>query len=323
MKTARLGDVGEVSRLTLGGGGIGQAWGETSREEAAATLRLAFERGITVLDTAPMYLNCEAIVGETFAGRLPPGVLVTSKCRLGTPQAGQAEAKLTASLEASLRAMRLDHVDVYFLHTNICEDDYVYAVRPDRQDVFATRWRTYEGEFVPAMEKLKAAGKIRHWGITGTGVPGAIVKALKHAPRPSVVQAITNLLDSAGGLRNFAEPAAPRAIIQAAVDNGVGVLGIRAVQAGALTHGIDRALKPDHAELRDFERAAPYRALCRELGWDPAIMAHRYALSMAGVASVILGVKNRVELEQCLEAEARGPLEPALMSRIDGLGLRG
>jgi aryl-alcohol dehydrogenase-like predicted oxidoreductase len=210
MKTAKLGVVGEVSRLTLGGGGIGQAWGETSREEAAATLRLAFERGITVLDTAPLYLNCEAIVGETFAGRLPEGVLVTSKCRLGTPAPGETEGRIAAALEASLTAMRLDHIDIYFLHTNICEDDYVYAVRPDRQDVFATRWRAYAGEFIPAMEKLKAAGKIRHWGITGTGVPGAIVKALKHAPRPAAVQAISNLLDSAGALRNFAEPANPR-----------------------------------------------------------------------------------------------------------------
>jgi aryl-alcohol dehydrogenase-like predicted oxidoreductase len=270
-----------------------------------------------------MYLNCEAIVGETFAGRLPKGVLVTSKCRLGTPPPGETEARVAASLEASLKAMRLDHVDVLFLHTNICEDDYIYAVRPDRQDVFATRWRAYAGEFIPAVEKLKAAGKIRHWGITGTGVPGAIIKALGHSPRPAVVQAITNLLDSAGGMRNFAEPANPRAIIQAAVANGVGVMGIRAVQAGALTGAIDRALKPDHAELRDYALAEPYRALCREIGEDPAVVAHRYALTMEGVDTVVLGCKNRVELEQCLDAEARGPLDPSIMCRIDGLGLRG
>jgi len=55
---------------------------------------------------------------------------------------------------------------------------------------------------------------------------------------------------------------------------------------------------------------------------DPAIVAHRYALSLPGVATVILGVKNRDELRQCLEAEASGPLEPALMAKIDGLGLR-
>jgi aryl-alcohol dehydrogenase-like predicted oxidoreductase len=102
----------------------------------------------------------------------------------------------------------------------------------------------------------------------------------------------------------------------------VGVLGIRAVQAGALTAAIDRTLPPEQADARDYARAAPYRTLCRELGQDPAVVAHRYALAMDGVDSVILGVKNRAELAQCLDAEAQGPLEPELVRRIEALGLR-
>jgi hypothetical protein len=43
---------------------------------------------------------------------------------------------------------------------------------------------------------------------------------------------------------------------------------------------------------------------------------------MEGVDTVVLGVKNREELAECLAAEAAGPLEPALMARIDSLGLR-
>jgi aryl-alcohol dehydrogenase-like predicted oxidoreductase len=322
MKKNSLGPLGPVSVLTLGGGGIGQAWGETSREEAIATLKLAVDRGIDLIDTAPLYRNCEAVVAETFDGKLPQGVRITSKCRLGSPPESEVEARLTKSLDASLAAMRLDHVDLYFLHTNICRDDYVYEVRPDRQYVFATRWSIYADRFVPAMEKLKAAGKIGAWGITGTGVPETIVAALERSKRPAAVQAITNLLDSAGGIRNFREPAEPRTIIAAAKRNGVAVLGIRAVQAGALTSAIDRTLAPEHPESRDFARAAPYRAICRELGEDPAIVAHRYALAMDGVDTVILGVKNRAELEQCLDAEAHGPLDPQLVARIDALGLR-
>ena len=72
----------------------------------------------------------------------------------------------------------------------------------------------------------------------------------------------------------------------------------------------------------DYARAAPFRALCAELGEDPAMIAHRYALGMAGVDTVVLGVKNRAELRQCLEAEAQGALDAALVTRIDGLGLR-
>ena len=93
MRTANLGSLGNVSRLTLGGGGIGQGWGETSREEAIATIKLAIDGGITVIDTAPLYRNCEAIVGETFEGKLPAGIKITSKCRLGSPPAGEVEAK--------------------------------------------------------------------------------------------------------------------------------------------------------------------------------------------------------------------------------------
>jgi aryl-alcohol dehydrogenase-like predicted oxidoreductase len=319
---ARLGPVGEVSRVTLGGGGIGQAWGETSREEAIATVRLAIERGVTLVDTAPMYRHCEAIIGETFAGAPPAGVRFTSKCRLGSPPKADIAARLGASLDASLLAMRLERIDIFFLHTNICADDYAFAVRPDRQDVFATRWSLYVEGFIPAMEALKAAGKIAHWGITGVGTPEAILKALAHAPRPAAVQAISNLLDSAGGMKNFAEPERPREIIAAAVANKVGVMGIRAVQAGALTAQIDRALPEGQADARDYLRAAPFRALCDRIGMDPAVVAHRYALSMPGVDTVILGVKNRKELNECLDAEAAGALEPDLMAQIDALGLR-
>src|SRR5579859_4998465 len=66
MRTATLGPLGEVSRLTLGGGGIGQIWGENTKDEALATLTAAIDGGITVLDAAPMYRNCEAFIGEVF-----------------------------------------------------------------------------------------------------------------------------------------------------------------------------------------------------------------------------------------------------------------
>lgn len=322
MQSATLGPVGTVSRLTLGGGGIGQGWGETTAEEAVATLHHAVDAGITLLDTAPMYGRCEANVFKAFGGKLPSGLRITTKCQLGTPPSGEAERRLTQSLDGSLAAMGVDHVDVFFLHSNICANDYVYRRRAERQDSFAVRWSTYVDEVVPAMEKLRASGKCRHWGITGTGVPPMIVKALNHAPRPAVVQAITNILDSAGGMKQYAEDENPRTTIAEAVKNGVGVLGIRAVQAGALTRALDRTISPNHPESRDYARAAPFRALCAELGEDPAIVAHRYALAMPGVDSVILGVKNVAELDQCLEAERRGPLEPDVMARIDALGLR-
>jgi len=45
---------GSVSALTLGGGGLGQGWGATTRDEAVAAARLALDSGITHFDMAPM-----------------------------------------------------------------------------------------------------------------------------------------------------------------------------------------------------------------------------------------------------------------------------
>jgi aryl-alcohol dehydrogenase-like predicted oxidoreductase len=321
MNSATLGRFGRVSRLTLGGGGIGQIWGETSKAEALATVEAAVDAGIDLLDTAPMYRNCEQFIGEAFGGRLPRGLRVTSKCALGSPPAAEAAQRIRASLEASLGAMKLERVDLYFLHTNICPDDYVYAHGNERRAQLATTWSLYTGEVVPTFESLVREGKIGAWGITAVGVPDTVLRALVHAPRPQAAQVVANLLDSAGSLRRFAEPARPREIARAARAAGAGVLGIRAVQAGALTREIDRSVSPNNPDARDYARAAPFRALCERWGEDPAVVAHRYALSLPGVDTVVLGVKNRIELAQCLGAEAAGPLDREQLRRIDELGL--
>ena len=102
----------------------------------------------------------------------------------------------------------------------------------------------------------------------------------------------------------------------AARANGVGVMGIRAAQAGALTSAIDRPLPADNLEIRDYALAAPFRALCTELGANPAVLAHRYALSL-DIDTLVLGVKNRQELAECVGAATAGPLPPELLARID------
>jgi aryl-alcohol dehydrogenase-like predicted oxidoreductase len=319
MRTTSLGPLTAVSRITLGGGGLGAIWGPTSDDEAEATVHAAIDAGVNLIDTAPMYRNCETVIARAFAGRLPAGVRVTTKCFLGAPPPLEVASRLDASLTASLNAMRLERADVIFLHSNICDDDYVYAHGQSRRDRFATPWSLYAGEVVPALEALKAAGRIGAWGITGVGVPAAILKALGHAPAPDIVQAVANLMDSAGGMRRFAEAAEPRTIIAAAEQRRIGVMGIRAVQAGALTSVMDRELAAEDADGLDFGRAAPFRSLCVELGVDPARLAHRYALTMAGVDTVVIGVKNRATR---IEAEAEGPLPAEIIGRIDGLGLR-
>jgi aryl-alcohol dehydrogenase-like predicted oxidoreductase len=179
-----------------------------------------------------------------------------------------------------------------------------------------TLYATFVEHIRPMFEKLVGEEIIGAWGLTGIGHPDTIIKLLAERPSPAAVQCIANLLDSPGGLKFFDGPARPRDVIAAARANHVGVTGIRAVQAGALTVAIDRPLPADHPEVRDYGRAAGLRRLAAELGDDPAVLAHRYALSL-GIDTLVLGVKNRRELAGCVAAAQAGPLPQELIDRID------
>ncbi len=312
MEMRKFGRLGEISSLTLGGGGIGQVWGPTSREESAATVREAVEAGITFLDVAPSYGNGEAesVIGDAFGGRLPDGVRLSTKCRLGNPVPGEVPTLLERSLDESLARMKLERVDLFFLHNLIIADNAVGSYEGIPRSLFVQAVR-------PAFENLPAKGRIGAWGITGIGVPAEIIETVGDDPPPAAIQVIANLLDSPGALHRFDGPARPREIMAAAYRRGVGVMGIRVVQAGALTDVLDRELPEDHPEMRDYRRAGPFRTLARQMGESPASLAHRYALAMEGIATVVLGVKNRTELRDCVEAAAKGPLDPELVAQID------
>src|ERR1700761_2945641 len=117
MNRHALGSLFDVSTLTLGGGGLGMLWGQTTFDECVATVEDAVAAGINLLDLAPRYGDgkAEEVVGEAFSGRLPDGVRVPSKCNLGEPPPGQIEGILRQSIEASLKRLRLSRLDLFFL----------------------------------------------------------------------------------------------------------------------------------------------------------------------------------------------------------------
>jgi aryl-alcohol dehydrogenase-like predicted oxidoreductase len=291
-------------------------WGQTTFEECVATVHAAVAVGINLLDLAPRYGDgqAERVVGTAFGGRLPAGVHITSKCNLGNPAPDQVERVLRQSIEASLRLLQRDRLDIFFLHSNLVPDGHPMWNAPDVSRL--TPLPLFRSHVRPAFEKLKNEGLIGAWGLTGIGHPDAIIEVLGEDPKPAAVQCIANLLDSPGGLKFYDGPAKPRAVMAAARANKVGVMGIRAVQAGALTAAIDRDLPADHPEVRDYGLAAGFRTLCAEIGEDPAIVAHRYALGLP-IDTLVLGVKNREELAGCVAAAEAGPLPADLVARID------
>lgn len=315
MRVRDFGRMGSVSALTLGGGGIGGVWGVTARDEAVATVRAAVDAGITLLDVAPLYgtadepRRAEHVIGEAFAGKLPDGVRVVTK--VVVEDADDIAKVVRSSLAESLRAMRLERVDFLLHHCDL---------RPPRigprESTFALA--LYQGTLRHLFEELRADGLIDQWGLTATGHPEAVKVALTEDPRPAVIQTVTNLLDSPGSLWNFEPQELPdfSGTRRLAAANGVAVMGIRAAQGGALTNAGEDNLGRQ-AERLDYRRAAPFRDLAERWNENPATIAHRYALSLDCVDTVVLGVKNRAELAECVAAEARGPLTSEELEEID------
>lgn len=317
METRNFGRLGTVSALTLGGGGIGGVWGRTDRTEAVATVHAALEAGITMLDLAPTYgpdHEAERVAGEALASTAA-APMITTKVELPDDEPGGLAQRMVDGLHGSLTRLGREHINLFLLHSQL---------RPAAGGATAKRtvgWDAYLEQVVPAFADLQERGLIREWGITGVGHPDAVVQALTGDPRPAAVQVVVNALDMSGDMWVFGEQEEPRnpVIMQAAVTAEVPVVAIRAVAAGALTDQPDRALPADSPAAADYARAEGFRRLAAELGESPAALAHRYALSVPGVSTVVLGVKNRAELSEVLDAEERGPLGERELAAIGAL----
>ncbi|MBV9328093.1 MAG: aldo/keto reductase [Chloroflexi bacterium] len=322
MQTRTFGRLGVVSALSLGGGGIGGTWGPRTRDESVATVHDAVEAGITLIDVAPAYGNGEAevVIGEAFNGRLPAGIRIATKvalfARWSRVRAMLTERPLTtdglnaaieSSVSESLARLRIPRIDVLFVHDPLIQDDHSAAE-------FGLPSCLYRDVVRPLMARLADEGRIGAWGISATGDVPTVIAALQDDPAPEVAQVEFNVLRSGAATGSSALRPGATELIAAAVLRDVAVMCIRPTESGALTDGFDRAVDDEAAAA--FQRAEPFRQLARELGIPPAALAHRYALTLPGVATVTLGVKNRVELRDALEAEAAGPLPDAIMDRI-------
>ena len=323
MEQRKFKPFGTVSALSLGGGGIGNVWGETTRTESVSAVNLAMESGINHLDLAPMYGKGEAerVVGEALKGKDHSVINLTTKCRLGTLPDSEVYTRLNNSLCRSLETMGVDKVNLFLLHSQLIEDDYQLPFLNEHRATNATTLSCYYNAVIPAFEMLKKEGKIDHWGI-GLGQEEALIKAINYEHPPEAMQCAVNILNSIGAIGYISEKPNPNLVLAECQKKDIPILAIRAVQAGALTSNMDREPNPsgmDKADFIDFERALPFRELAREWDESPASLAHRFALSVEKVSSVILGIKNRKELQECVDAESRGKLSSSQMETLQNL----
>jgi aryl-alcohol dehydrogenase-like predicted oxidoreductase len=125
-----------TSRVGLGTWAIGGwMWGGTDDAQSIATIRSAVERGVTLIDTAPMYGfgHSEEIVGKTLAeGSLRDKVQIATKVGLvwkdgGVRYRDSSPARIRKEIEDSLRRLQTDVIDLYQVHwpdvERICHSD--------------------------------------------------------------------------------------------------------------------------------------------------------------------------------------------------------
>jgi aryl-alcohol dehydrogenase-like predicted oxidoreductase len=114
----------KVSRVAIGTWAIGGwMWGGTDEAESVATVRAAFDHGINVVDTAPVYGfgRSEEIVGKALAeGRLRSRVVIATKVGLewrdGRVFRNASRQRIFHEIEDSLRRLRTDRIDIYQVH---------------------------------------------------------------------------------------------------------------------------------------------------------------------------------------------------------------
>jgi aryl-alcohol dehydrogenase-like predicted oxidoreductase len=308
MRYRPLGTTGiEVSDIGFGGWGIGgpspgaTSYGPTDDAVSLRTLERALDQGITFFDTSNAYGNghSEILFGQAFRHRRDKVVIAT---KAGFPRFDQEQdfspGHLRASLEASLRRLQTDHVDLFQLHSPpialLHEDPAI----------------------VETLHRLVAEGKTRSFGLSVRAPDDGLIGIRDHGF--PVIQVNLNLLDQravSNGLLALAEASGSALIARTPLCFGM-LSGC--VPVDSVFDPQDHRSKWPPAQIaRWLEGSRRFVDALAESGQaTPAQIALRYCLSHPAVASTIPGMMRPPEVDENATASALGPLPPHAMAEI-------
>ena len=314
-----LGSTGiRVSEIGFGCGNVGGLMIRGEHGDQVKAAARAIELGINYFDTAPSYGDgqSEINLGQVLK-ELSADVYVGTKFRVTTHEPGRIRGNVIASVEESLTRLQREQVDLIQMHNHVASMAEDGSVTPEEA----------LGEVVDALRELREQGKVRFWGMTAVGETAALHRVIDSATLHTV-QSVYNLVNPSAGSAvppGFDMPD-HRNLIERASANGMGVLVIRVLAAGALTGEATRhpVAVPSVAPIgsgqdygHDLARSDDFRFLQREGYVDNLVEASlRFALGNAGVSSVLVGFSSLEHLEQAVEFAARGPLPPESMGRL-------
>lgn len=294
MQRRFLGRTGvSVSQIALGTMAFG---GDADETTSAAIWRAAREAGVNLIDTADVYNagRSEDIVGRLVRdGGDRDELVIATKAYFPTGAdanaRGSSRYHLVRAVEASLRRLATDRIDLYYLHRF-----------DDATDL---------GESLRALEDLVRSGKILYPACSNFAawqIAHALgLQAAAHAAPLVAVQPMYNL----------AKRQVEVEILPMAQALGVAVIPYSPTGGGLLTGKYGSAVTPGSGRLRDNAMYATryagsdnlvladrFTALARELGHDPATLAVAWVAAHPAVTSVLVGGRNVEQLTATLAA---------------------
>jgi aryl-alcohol dehydrogenase-like predicted oxidoreductase len=323
MEYRQLGRSGlKVSLFSLGTmnfsaeGFFGQI-GSLGLKEAGRLVDLAVDQGVNLLDTSNAYTTgkSEEAVGEILKGRSNQ-ILVGTKVRFamgqGPNEQGLSRFHIVEQCEASLKRLKRDRIDIYFLH----EWDGLTPVE----------------EMMEALDTLVKQGKIRYpacSNFSGWHIMKCLMAAERHNYQRFVAQQIHYTIEARG---------AENELLPIALDQGVGVQVWSPIAGGLLSGKFTRNSSPDDVSrhtsgwseppIRDKERLWNIVDALVKVGKAHGVSAAQVALawiaSRPAVANIIVGARTEAQLkdnlaagELKLTAEDLGVLEDASLVPLD------
>ncbi|WP_076864859.1 aldo/keto reductase [Bradyrhizobium mercantei] len=295
---------------TFGGHGpLFSAWGRSDASEARRLIDICLEAGVNLFDTADVYSNgaSEEILGAAIKGRRDK-VLISTKTGLpmgdGPLDAGSSRYRLVASVDAALRRLGTDYIDLLQLHAF---------------DAF-----TPIDEVLSTLDTLVRAGKLRYVGasnFSGWHLMKSLGIAERHGwPRYVAHQVYYSLVG-----RDYESELMPLAL-----DQGVGALVWSPLGWGRLTGKIRRGQKlPANSRLHETAQFGPavddeklyaivdaLDAVATETGRTVPQIAIAWLLTRPSVSSVIIGARDEAQLRDNLGAIGWS-LSPDQIARLD------
>jgi aryl-alcohol dehydrogenase-like predicted oxidoreductase len=282
-----------------------------TEDDSARLILDAYELGINVIDTAPAY-GTEGVVGRALQSIPRDRIVVATKSSVRRNGEWWSPERMVASLDASLRLMGTDYIDVFNLH-GVEPQQYDYALNT----------------LAPALVEQKQKGKIRHIGLTENPIVDFTNETLKRALRDPVWEVFMV------GFHMMHQGARTN-VFPATRENGIGTLLMFAVRSifadpPRVAREIKELAAKGLAEPWLGQVEDPLGFLVHEGGPSNIIeAAYRFARHEPGVDVVLFGTGNAGHLRANVTSLLKPPLPDAdrqklvaLFGHLIGIGLDG